>query len=95
MRQVQKTIPSHALTAYAGRYHSELYGDLVISERNGSLHAEFYPGYQGTLSHWHYDTFQILWSDATLGNDLITFRMNARGEVVGVAWDGFEEFSRQ
>jgi len=94
-RQVQKTIPSHALTAYAGRYHSELYGDLVISERNGSLHAEFYPGYQGTLSHWHYDTFQILWSDATLGNDLITFRMNARGEVVGVAWDGFEEFSRQ
>lgn len=93
-RRVGKTKPSHTPDAYAGRYRSELYGDLVIHERDHELFAEFYPGYQGTLSHWHYDTFQITWSDATLGKDLVTFRMNARGEVTGVVWDGFEEFSR-
>jgi len=94
-RRVQKTQPSHAPDAYAGRYRSELYGDLLVSEHKGMLVAEFYPGYRGTLSHWHYDTFQIIWSDTTLGRDLVTFRMNARGEVVGIALDGFEEFSRQ
>ena len=93
-RRVQNTKPSHPPGAYAGRYRSDLYGEIVITERDGDLAAEFYPGYQGTLTHWHYDTYQITWSDATLGKDLVTFQLNARGEVTGVAWDGFEEFSR-
>ncbi len=89
------TSPSHALEAYAGTYRSTMYGDLALTLRDGRLYATFYPGYEGELSHWQYDTFRITWSDSTLGKDLVTFRMNARGDITDVVWDGFETFNRQ
>ena len=94
-KRVQGTSPSHPVEAYAGMYRSEMYGDLVIAEQDGTLQASFYPGYEGDLTHWHYDTFQVSWIDTTLGKDLITFQMNARGKVTGVEWDGLDTFVRQ
>ena len=94
-KRIKGTKPSHAASAYVGTYRSEMYGDLVVAEQDGVLHAKFYPGYEGLLNHWHYDTFQVTWTDATLGKDLLTFRMNARGDITGVEYDGLETFTRQ
>jgi CubicO group peptidase (beta-lactamase class C family) len=94
-KRVKGTSPSHAAEAYAGTYQNALYGDFVVAVRDGRLHATFYPGYEGELSHWQYDTYQIIWTDTSLGKDLLTFQMNARGDITEVVWDGFETFKRQ
>jgi CubicO group peptidase (beta-lactamase class C family) len=94
-KRVGGTKPSHPQEAYAGTYQSKLYGELAIAEKDVVLRAEFFAGFEGKLEHWHFDTYQVIWDDATLGKDLITFHMNARGEIKSVTWYGLDEFSRQ
>lgn len=94
-QRVHGTRPSHDPGAYTGTYRSELYGDLTVTSEDDHLRASFYPGYDGELNHWHFDTFQITWSDTTLGKNLLTFRMNARGDITAVVWEGRDTFDRQ
>jgi hypothetical protein len=44
------------------------------------------PGHQAELSHWNYDTFRAQYRDATMngGSNVVTFRLDARGEVQAV-----------
>lgn len=93
--RVRNTQPSLALDRYAGRYENRLYGDVVITYANGRLSATFGPAFQGSLEHWHYDTFRARWQDPQLGTTTLTFALNARGEPATLDVEGMGEFRRQ
>src|SRR5690606_16932361 len=61
--RARDTKPSLALDRYAGRYHNELYGDIVVKHESGRLSAVYGPAFRGPLEHWQYDTFRAQWED--------------------------------
>lgn len=93
--RARDTKPSLALDRYAGRYHNELYGDIVVKDEGGRLSAVYGPAFRGPLEHWHYDTFRAQWEDRQLGTTMLTFHLNARGEPATLEVDGMGEFRRQ
>lgn len=64
--RVMGTHPSLDLDKYTGLYRSKLYGDIRVT-RDGveNLKIDFVPapGLSATLTHWHYDTFEINWKE--------------------------------
>ncbi|WP_207504604.1 serine hydrolase [Telluribacter humicola] len=62
-KRILNTKPTQPLSAYAGTYHTDVYGDITVREANGALEISFEhtPNLNSTLSHWHYDTFQMHW----------------------------------
>lgn len=93
-RRVTGTRPSLALEEYAGTYDSQLYGAVDIVLENGRLVATRFDTLRAPLEHWHYDTFRATWSDAALGRSLITFALDATGEVASLEVDGLGRFRR-
>jgi CubicO group peptidase (beta-lactamase class C family) len=93
--RVPNTKPSLPLEKYAGTYTSELYPDLVITLGGGALTAHLGTVPASTLEHWNFDTF--LAKPSTPGDDetLITFRLNARGNVTGAEVPGLGTFERK
>ena len=61
--QVLGTRPSLPLADYAGTYRDKMYGDIVITVDGDNLHFDFTPTdlFEGTLTHWHHDTFRLSW----------------------------------
>ena len=66
----QDTKPTLALSAYAGTYSSQLYGDVTIAEENGKLVLRMSPApnFVADLEHWEKDTFQIKWRPSVVYN---------------------------
>ncbi|MCL6260663.1 serine hydrolase [Aquiflexum sp. TKW24L] len=64
-KRVMGTKPSLALSAYAGIYHTEVYGNIIVSLEDGVLLLEFEnsPRLSATLRHWHYDVWEIVWNE--------------------------------
>jgi CubicO group peptidase (beta-lactamase class C family) len=92
--RVKGTKPSLALEAYAGSYDNQTYGTANLTMQGGKLQFSFYPQHVGTVEHWNYDTFQIVWNYRYLGKDMITFTLGADGKIEGMKWDGFGEFRK-
>lgn len=87
---VLKTKPSLGLASYAGTYTDKIYGDAVISEKDGKLALSFTPApelFTGALAHWHYDTFQWKHADPFLEPGYITFAFDADHKVTGFKVD--------
>jgi CubicO group peptidase (beta-lactamase class C family) len=61
--RVPNTSPSVPLADLAGTYRDKMYGDIVISVDGDNLHFDFLPTdlFEGTLTHWHHDTFRLSW----------------------------------
>ena len=89
--------PSLALAAYAGTYANKMYGEIVVSERDGGLRARFGEGFEGTLEHWHYDTFRAHWDDAASSQEFFRFEIGTDGQVavLHAEIEGSVEFPRQ
>jgi len=88
--RVLKTKPSLPLTGYAGTYTDKIYGDAVITEKDGVLTLRFKPAqelFTGTLTHWHFDTFQWQHADPFLEPGYITFSFDADHKVTGFKVD--------
>jgi CubicO group peptidase (beta-lactamase class C family) len=88
--RVPKTKPSFAPSACTGTYTDKIYGDAVISEKDGVLSLRFNPApelFTGPLSHWHYDTFQWQHADPFLEPGYITFNFDADHTVTGFKVD--------
>jgi CubicO group peptidase (beta-lactamase class C family) len=83
-RRVADTRPSLPLDRYAGTYINQTYGNAVVSVRQGALHFAFGRGRVGTLTHWHYDTFQAQWEDVRMRPSLVTFAPDGTGGVSSV-----------
>ncbi len=83
-RRVADTRPSVPLDRYAGTYTNQTYGNAVVSVRNDALHFAFGRGRIGTLTHWHYDTFQAKWDDVRMDPSLVVFAPDGTGGVTSV-----------
>jgi CubicO group peptidase (beta-lactamase class C family) len=80
-RRVADTRPSLPLERYAGTYTNQTYGNAVVTLRQGALHFAFGRGRLGSLTHWHYDTFQAQWEDPRMRPSLVTFAPDGAGGV--------------
>ena len=86
--RVPGTLPSLPLARYVGTYADSLNGTVVISMRNGGLHAAWGKGFTGPLEHWHYDTFLARWDDRRSSPDAIAFSLDATGQVAELRASG-------
>jgi len=77
---ILNTKPTLSLGKYAGIYHDDLYGDIIIHHEQNRLSAQLL-AVKGDLEHWHYDTFRFIPSDPQLIKPLVTFSINAKGKV--------------
>lgn len=78
------TTPSLNLESYTGTYGGEVFGDAKVELIHGELVVQFVPSpmFRGQLSHWHFDTFEITFSQfPSLPSGTCTFVLNALGEV--------------
>jgi hypothetical protein len=91
--RVPNTHPSLPLAQYAGTYADSAYGTAVVEERDGAL-ALRVGILNGTLEHWHFDTFVVHWNTPTKDRALVTFELNARGQATKITLPGLAEFHR-
>lgn len=78
------TRPSLPLAAYAGRYRDAWYGDVLVAEEGGRLRIRFThtPWLEGTLEHFHHDTFVARWDRRWLLADaFLWFSLGPDGTV--------------
>lgn len=93
----EDTSPSLEPAAYAGTYTDSLYGTVDVTEEGGDL-ALSYHSFAADLEHWHLDTFRAEWRGESAGRglsgSLVTFRLDARGEVEALEVPGMGTFDR-
>lgn len=66
--------PSHALAVYAGRYTSQLYGEMTVEPTDGRLAVAIGPThYPGKVSSWSADTFLLSFDNPDIPPGLLTF----------------------
>ena len=101
--RIMNTSPTKALEQYAGNYYSDLYGgniSVVLNDGQLELNFEHTPSLKATLSHWHYDTFQIHWNEIQpwFGFGLLQFETDTNHSITGLEFNVpnndffFEEF---
>lgn len=63
--RLKDTKPTLMLDDYAGIYHDDLFGDIEIVNKGGSLEINFLTAkaLNAKLQHWHNDVFQIKWKE--------------------------------
>jgi CubicO group peptidase (beta-lactamase class C family) len=95
-QRVAGTRPSLPLAAYTGTYTDSLYGDLVVTEREGKLHLAFGPNWRGTLEHYHFDSFRVRFDTPVLPQVPVTFQLGPNGKVASALLDmaGLAEFRK-
>ncbi len=81
--RIPNTTPSLNIEQYAGRYYSKLYGDIEVRMGDGRLWLHFLKTavFTAKLTHWHYNTFQIKWQEPIITDGLLTFILDAQGNI--------------
>jgi len=74
-QRVEGTKPSLPLERYAGTFADpdSLYPPITITNENGTLRYRLSSMMVGTLEHWQFDTFRVVWDDWWRGRSTITF----------------------
>lgn len=95
-KRVTGTHPSHALEKYVGTYADSLVGVAQVTLERDSLRVHIGKAFGGTLEHWNFDTFRVRWDDKRVGWSLVTFVLDAMGNVraIRAELDGTIEFGR-
>ena len=74
-----------------GEYQSDIYGKIYIVSKNDQLKLEFEhsPLLSATLSHWHYDVWEIIWDYEQAWFSFGTIKINTNNnlEVTGFDFD--------
>jgi hypothetical protein len=75
--------PSLPLSAYAGTFRDDWYGDVVIQEAQGALSIDFKstPRMSGRLEHWQYDSFITRFDDKAIEPAYVTFNLDEAGHI--------------
>lgn len=82
--RVKDTKPSLPLEDYAGRYHNPLPGDATVTLKDGKLYFYYNRRHHGYLTHWHHDTFRIVWINNIMDMEkkaFMRFAMKEDGKV--------------
>lgn len=87
------TRPSRDLAAYAGAYEEPAYGTARVSLEAGKLTFSW-SNWQVPLEHWQFDTFRAGGEEGGLADTLLTFRLNADGDIEGFSLLD-QEFARR
>jgi CubicO group peptidase (beta-lactamase class C family) len=86
--RLEGTSPSLEQAEYAGNYFADMYGDISVIEIAGQLKLYFShsPDLSATLSHWHNDTYQIMWDNTHAWFDfgLLTFHLDDNLAIKGM-----------
>jgi CubicO group peptidase (beta-lactamase class C family) len=91
-QRVEGTKPSLALEKYAGKFADpdSLYNTVSITMENGALRYRLSSKMVGTLEHWQYDTFRVVWDDWWRGRSTITFGIEPNGSADRLTVGNFE-----
>jgi CubicO group peptidase (beta-lactamase class C family) len=92
--RVPDTQPRFALGQYIGTYADSLYGTVAVSTEKDHLVVQMGPHFIGDAQHWHYDTFRVIWRDAALGRQFITFVTDNRGQISELRLEGTGTFRK-
>ena len=78
-----KAGPSAPLDRYVGTYRDPWYGDIVVARDGSGLSIDFRstPRMSGPLDHWQYDSFITRFTDRTIEPALVSFMLDAEGNV--------------
>ena len=80
-QRIPGTRPTLALEKYAGTYLDDLYGEAILSLTDGRLTMRIAGGGISDLEHWHYDLFRATPRDGPARRSMVTFTINAQGQV--------------
>lgn len=91
-QRVEGTKPSLALERYAGTFADpdSAYPPVSITMENGALRYRFSSTQAGTLEHWQYDSFRVVWDDWWRGRSTITFAIAPNGSADRLLVGNFE-----
>lgn len=92
--RVPSTQPRFALDQYTGTYTDSLYGKVDVRTEKEQLVVQLGPHFIGDAQHWHYDTFRIVWRDAALGRQFVTFITDNRGRIAELRLEGTGTFRK-
>jgi CubicO group peptidase (beta-lactamase class C family) len=90
LQRIPNTKPSLALSEYAGKYVSNLYGEVLITADKNNLSAALNNVVSIQLTHWHYDTFSGWYSKRWWGKTKAQFKLNLSGKANAIEIDGME-----
>jgi CubicO group peptidase (beta-lactamase class C family)/dienelactone hydrolase len=79
--------PALALTEYTGTFADSLHGDMVVSERDGKLHLQFGPNWNGTLEYWNAENFRVKFDTPALPAFFVAFTVTPLGKATHLVAD--------
>jgi CubicO group peptidase (beta-lactamase class C family) len=82
--RIKNTKASFDLKSYTGVYGGKVYGKTEVYLKDGTLMLQMKNTeiFKGTLTHWHYDTFELEFKGVTsLPKGKVQFKLNAEGEI--------------
>lgn len=91
--RVANTKPTHTLDRYVGTYVADAYGKIIVSREENLLKISFEhtPDFDATLSHWHYDVWEIKWDKEEpltwFPFGTVQFQLDHNNVVKGIAFD--------
>ncbi len=80
-KRLPGTKPSLSISKVLGKYRHLQYGVIEITETEQGVRFNLNNTVRGTLSHWHYDTYQITFDLKRYGKTMATFRMNSKADI--------------
>lgn len=89
--RIEGTKPLHELGDLTGTFNSEFYGEIMVEEVNDKLRLSFprAKDLNAELTHWHHDTYQIVWDQvhAWFSFGTVQFTSDNQGKINGIKFD--------
>ncbi len=85
---LKNTVPSHALSAYTGKYSNPIYGDITIELQNGQL-LFLFRRQSSVLLHFHYDQFITKEENNDKPDFRLNFLTNSKGDIDKITTNPF------
>tara|TARA_R110002073_G_scaffold56835_9_gene144454 strand:+ start:6557 stop:8047 length:1491 start_codon:yes stop_codon:yes gene_type:complete len=79
--RITNTKPSLSIDKILGTYKHLHYGTVEITKTKNGIQFNLNNTVKGTMSHWHYDTYQIGFDLKMYSKAMVNFRLNAEGEI--------------
>ena len=89
-KRILGTKPSLDIKNYTGKYSNDIFGDALIVLKNDSLLLQFPNNVNVQLSHWNYDTFLGKFEHGWMGQDQLTFMIDAIGKAASFSFMGMD-----
>ncbi|MDE3247476.1 MAG: serine hydrolase [Bacteroidota bacterium] len=89
-KRISGTQPGFALDAATGKYTSALYGDITISQQNGSLQVAAPHDIKLVLSHWHNNVFRGDYNNWWYGHPWVQFLTDMQSKPKSVTIGGIQ-----